>query len=595
MAFEAYITLAVVALVLYGLIKNIAPADWLFLAAVVLLAAIGILTPEEAFAGFANTGMLTVAALFVVAAGLRDTGILDYVGQKTLGSARTLSAVSLRLTGLILPLSGFLNNTPIVAMLMPVVVDWCRRNDVSPSKLLIPLSYLTILGGTCTLIGTSTNLVVSGLMVDSDLGGIGLFELSWVGIPYAVIGAIYLYWFGPRLLPDRPELMEQLGESRREYLTEMRVEANCPLVGKSVEESSLRGLPGLFLIEIDRQGDVIAPVQPSQRIQASDQLIFTGVVSTMVELEKIPGLVPVADPNYDVAPGSHSGRRLWEAVVSQSSPLVGQTLRQADFRATYGAAVLAMHRGGERIKEKLGSVEIEAGDTLLLLAARHFRRAFCNDPAFYLISDVSEWRPLRRDRARVALIIFVALILAMATGWLDTAVASILAAVAMVVSRCINTGDARQSIEWPVLITIAASFGVGTALQKTGAAHALSEVLVSCVTQFGPEWAPIVALSAIYLFVSLLTACITNNAAATLMFPFCLSLAALLKCDPRPFLIALALAASASFMTPIGYQTNLMVYGPGGYKFTDFLRIGTPLNLLSWIVATVLIPLIWPF
>lgn len=409
-----------------------------------------------------------------------------------------------------------------------------------------------------------------------------------------LVGAAYLYFFGPRLLPDRQELMDQLGESRREYLTEMRVEANCALVGKSVEESSLRGLQGLFLIEIDRGGEVIAPVQPSQKIQSGDHLIFTGVVSTMLELEKIPGLVPVADPNYDVSPGSHHGRRLWEAVVSQSSPLVGQTLRDADFRATYGAAVLAMHRGGERIKEKLGGVEIKAGDTLLLLAARHFRRAFRNDPAFYLISDVSEWRPLRRDRAQVAVVIFLALIVVMSTGWLDPVVGSALAAVAMVLTRCINTGDARQSIEWPVLITIAASFGVGTALEKSGAAATIASGVVPLANAIGPAWAPIIALSAVYLFVSILTECITNNAAAVLMFPFCVSLAQQLNCDPQPFMIALALAASASFMTPIGYQTNLMVYGPGGYKFADFIRIGLPLNLLLWVVATLLIPVFWP-
>jgi di/tricarboxylate transporter len=561
------------------------------------LAAVGVIPPKDAVTGFSNSGVLTVAALFVVAAGLRDTGILDYVGNKALGSARTFRSVFTRLTGLCLPLSAFLNNTPLVAMLMPVVVDWCRRNDTSPSKLLIPLSFLTILGGTCTLIGTSTNLVVNGLMVDSESfdRGIGLFELSKVGIPYAIIGATYLYLVGPRMLPDRQELIEQLGESRREYLTEMRVEANCPLGGKTVEESSLRGLPGLYLIEIDRNGEVIAPVRPDQRILHGDHLIFTGVVSTMLELEKIPGLIPVADPNFDVSPGSKHGRRLWEAVVSNTSPLVGQTLREADFRATYGAAVMAMHRGGERIREKLGGVEIRAGDTLLLLAARHFRRAFRNDPAFYLISDVSEWRPLRRERAWLASGIFLALIIVMTGGWIDLGIASALAAVAMVASRCISTSDARQSIEWPVLITIASAFGIGTALDKSGAASYGASGLVSALSALGPDWGPYIALAAVYLFVSLLTETITNNAAAALMFSFCLATADQFNCDPRPFVMALTLAASASFISPIGYQTNLMVYGPGGYKFTDFVRIGTPLNILLWLTATILIPFFWPF
>ncbi len=596
MNLEAVLTLTVVAGILVALVKNIAPPDAIFVLGVALLAACGVITAKEAFVGYANGGMITVAALFVVAAGLRDTGILDYLGGRALGGARTYSKVFLRLMGLTIPLSAFLNNTPIVAMLTPVVIDWCRRNSISPSKLLIPLSFLTILGGTCTLIGTSTNLVISGLMEQNEAikKGIGLFELSWIGIPYAIIGSLYLYLLGPKLLPDRQELMEKLGEARREYLTEMRVESNCPLGGKTVEESSLRGLPGLFLIEIDRSGEIIAPVRPDQRIQHGDHLIFAGVVSTMVELEKIPGLVPIADPNYDVSPKNQSGRRLWEAVVSPTSPLVGQTLREADFRATYGAAVLAMHRGGYRIREKLGNVEIRAGDTLLLLAPRHFRRAFRNDPAFYLISDVSEWRPLRRDRAWAAVIVFLLLIIAMTSGLLATEVAACLAAVIMIGFRCINMSDARQSIEWPVLITIGASFGIGTALEKSGAAGFVASQLVSASTHFGPYYGPVAALSIIYFAATLLTAAITNNAAAALMFPFCLAAAQQFNCDARPFMIALTLAASASFMTPIGYQTNMMVFGPGGYKFTDFVRIGTPLNIILWLVATILIPIFWP-
>lgn len=584
--------MAIVLCIMLALMNGNVQPDLMFVGGAAALAALGVITPKEALAGFANGGMLTVAALFVVAAGMRDTGILDYVGHGFLGPARSLNQAFFRLSGLVLPLSAFLNNTPIVAMLMPVVIDWCRRNSISPSKLLIPLSFLTILGGTCTLIGTSTNLVISGLMEESSIGrGLGLFELAAIGVPYAIIGVVYLYLVGLRILPDRRELMDQLGESRREYLTEMRVETTCSLHGKTVEESSLRGLPGLFLIEIDRAGERLAPVRPDQKILHGDHLIFTGVVNSMVELEKIPGLIPVADPNYDVSPKEQSGRRLWEAVVSPSSPLVGQTLREADFRATYGAAVLAMHRGGQRVTGKLGTVEIKAGDTLLLLAGRHFRRAFRNDPAFYLISDVSEWRPLRRDRAWAAVGIFLTLIVLMGTGWIATEVSAILAAIAMIACRCITSSDARQSIDWPVLITIAASFGIGTALENSGAAQHVATGLVA-ITQ---QWGPIAAVAAIFLFVSILTELITNNAAAALTFPFCIATAEQLGCSPLPFVVALALAASASFMTPIGYQTNMMIFGPGGYKFSDFFRIGLALNLLLWVTAVILIPWLYPF
>ena len=591
MGIDAWITLTVVAVLLFALLKNLAPPDLLFLGATALLAVLGIITPDEAFAGFSNSGMLTVAVLFVVAAGLRETGVLDYVGHHVLGRARTEAGVLTRLAAVVLPMSAFLNNTPVVAMFVPVVMDWSRRHQVSPSKLLIPLSFLAILGGTCTLIGTSTNLVVNGLMIQNGLPGMRLFEIGMVGVPYAVIGLVYLFFAGRRLLPDRKELLEQLGESRREYLAEMQVQPGCRLIGKSVEGAGLRQLPGLFLIEIDRNGQIIGPVGPDDVIHAHDRLVFTGIVSSIIELEKIPGLVPIADPAYEVSPKQQRGRRLCEAVISENSRLVGKTIRDSDFRAIYGAAVVAVHRGGRRVEKKIGDITVRPGDTLLLQVRPHFLRAYRHDPAFYLVSDVDEWRPIRRDRAWIAVALFLALVVLMATGSVPIVVAAALIAVLMVAAGCISSGEARRSVEWQVLVTIAAAFGVGTALQNSGAATAVATTLVN-TTQAG---GPIVALAVIYLLGSILTELITNNAAAVLLFPFCLETARLYNADPRPFLMALILSASASFMTPIGYQTNMMVYGPGGYRFTDFLRIGAPLNTCLWIVAVCLIPLLWPF
>ncbi len=588
--FPAWITLGIVAFVFFSLVKNLAPPDMLFLGATSLLALLGIITPQEAFAGFSNSGMLTVAVLFVVAAGLRETGVLDWLGHQILGRAKTEKGVLARLGVIVLPMSAFLNNTPIVAMFMPVVIDWSRRHRVSPSKFLIPLSYLAILGGTCTLIGTSTNLVVNGLMIQSGIPGMSLFEISAIGIPYAVIGLGYLFIAG-RLLPERKELLEQLGESRREYLAEMQVQPGCRLIGQSVENAGLRQLPGLFLIEIDRDGQIIAPVNPDDLIQANDRLVFTGIVSSIIDLEKIVGLVPIADPDYEVSPKQQRRRRLCEAVISQNSPLVGKTIKEAEFRATYGAAVVAVHRGGHRVEKKLGDVTLQPGDTLLLQVRAHFLRAHRNDPAFYLVSDVEDWRPLRHDRAWIALALFLVLIALMTTGVVDILVAGTLIAVAMVAMGCISSGDARRSIEWQVLVTIGASFGVGTALENSGAATAIATAVVNSTEAFGP----VGTLAAMYLLGSLVTELITNNAAAVLLFPFCVKVAELYHVDPRPFLIALILSASASFMTPIGYQTNMMVYGPGGYRFSDFIKIGGPLHVVLTIVAITLIPWIWPF
>ncbi|NLS96614.1 MAG: SLC13 family permease [Planctomycetaceae bacterium] len=591
MGIEAWLTLGIVVLLFAALVKNIAPPDLLFLGATTLLATLGIITPVEAFAGFSNSGMLTVAVLFVVAAGLRETGILDYIGQQILGRARTPNGVLGRMAAVVIPMSAFLNNTPIVAMFVPVVMDWSRRHQVSPSKLLIPLSYFAILGGTCTLIGTSTNLVVNGLMIDNGLPEMGLFEISMIGVPYAAIGLAYLFFAGRRLLPDRKEMMEQLGESRREYLAEMLVQPGCRLAGQSVERAGLRQLPGLFLIEIERCDQIIGPVGPDDVIEQNDRLVFTGIVSSIIDLEKIPGLVPIADPDYEVSPRQQRRRRLCEAVISENSPLIGKTIRDADFRATYGAAVVAVHRGGKRVERKIGDITLRPGDTMLLQVRPHFLRAYRHDPAFYLISDVEEWHPLRRDRAWIALSLFVALIFLMTTGLVSTVVAAALAAVLMVAAGCISAGDARRSVEWQVLVTIASAFGVGTALQNSGLATTVATSLVDATSGLGP----VAALAVIYLLGSIMTELVTNNAAAVLMFPFCLETARLYGVDSRPFLMALVLAASASFMTPIGYQTNMMVYGPGGYRFTDFFRIGGPLNLTLWIVAIFLIPLFWPF
>jgi di/tricarboxylate transporter len=591
MTSDAWMTLGVVVLLFVALMRNIGPPDVLFLAAATLLALLGIITPEEAFAGFANAGMLTVAVMFVVAAGLRDTGVLDHVSHRVLGRITSPKSVLVRLAAVVLPMSGFLNNTPVVAMFVPVVIDWCRRNQVSPSKLLIPLSFLAILGGTCTLIGTSTNLVVNGLMVGHGLPAMGLFEIAWVGVPYAVIGLAYLLLAGNRLLPERKEMMEQLGESRREYLAEMLVQPNSRLVGQSVAEAGLRQLPGLFLIEIERSGQLIAPVGPDDVIETHDRLAFTGIVSSIIELERIPGLVHNVDPEYEIAPRQQRRRRLCEAVISENSPLIGKSIREADFRATYGAAVVAVHRGGHRVERKVGDIELRPGDTLLLQTRPHFLRAYRNDPAFYLISDVEDWRALRRDRAWVAVLLFILMIILVTAGIVPILLAAMLAAVLMIGGGCISTGDARRAVEWQVLVTIAAAFGVGTALENSGVATAIAHPLVDAMRDVGP----VAAMAVIYLVGSLVTAVITNNAAAVLMFPFCIEAARLFEVDPRPFLIALVLSASASFITPIGYQTNLMVYGPGGYRFVDFLRIGAPLNLLLWLVAIVLIPWRWPF
>ena len=604
MDWAAFQTLLVLLLALIALVANLAPPDVVFLGAAVLLATLGIISVEDAFRGFSNPGVLTVGALFVVAAALRETGVLSYLGRKLLGTVRTERRALARLALAILPASAFVNNTPVVSLMVPMVLEWCRKWRISPSRLLLPVSYFAILGGTCTLIGTSTNLIVDGLMRQEATNpqlpvatrrvlaeGIDLFEISWIGIPLAAIGSAYLLTVGIRLLPHRKELLEQLGEQRREYLVEMLVEPHCHLVGQSVEQAGLRHLPGLFLIEIEREGKIIAPVSPDETIRAGDRLVFTGIVSTIVDLERIPGLVPAADSSYVVSPQRQRGRRLCEVVVSPTSPLIGMTIREANFRALYNAAVVAVHRSGERIRSKIGDIVLRPGDTLLLQVGAGFSRAHRNNPDFYLVSDVEGSRPFRYDRSPHALVLFGLLVLTMSTGLLSPVLAAFLAAGGMVACRCISLTDARYSVDWQMLVAVAAALGVGAALESSGIAALAADAVVLVTERFGPR----ATLAALYAATVLITELITNNAAAALMFPLCVHAAAALQVDVKPFLIALAVAASASFASPVGYQTNMIVYGPGGYKFRDFLLVGLPLNALLWIAATALIPLLWPF
>jgi di/tricarboxylate transporter len=605
---EAWYTLIVVAVTVYGLVRSY-PTDAVMLGGTVLVGLAGIISPAEMFSGFSNHGMLTVAALFVISAGLRETGALDQIGRMMLGRIRDERTALLALAPQVSILSAFLNNTAVVAMLVSVVGDWCRKNHIAPSRLLMPMSYLAILGGMVTLIGTSTNLLVDGLLreargrfadfglaTDEGLEPFVLFEFAPLGIVLVVLGIGYLWLVGQRMLPDRRDMLDKFGQSAREYLVNLRVTTDCPLVGQPVEDAGLRRLPGLYLIEIQRKGRVIAPVEPDELILADDHLTFTGAVETIVDLERIRGLVPAEHADDDGV--SERSRRYVEAVVSANSPVLEQTIRDANFRARYNAAVVAVHRNGQRLTGRVGDIVLRAGDTLLLQAGPHFRNARRNDPSFFLVSSMNDVRPVRHNKARIAFGLLGLLVLLLVLQWQPTVVAAFLVAGMMVGFRCISASDARRVIAWDVLLTIAASFGLGKALENSGIAGTIAAGVVSVSQSVGPEWAAWTTLVVILLLTVLCTELITNNAAAVLLLPFALAAAGELATQgvsPRPFAIAVAVAASASFATPIGYQTNMIVYGPGGYRFSDFLRVGIPLNLLVIAAASILIPWIWPF
>ena len=436
---------------------------------------------------------------------------------------------------------------------------------------MIPLSYAAILGGTCTLIGTSTNLVVNGLLLEQGRTSLGLFDLAWIGVPTAIVGLALVMLSARWLLPTRGSVIGQL-EDPREYSIEMVVEPTGPLVAQTIEEAGLRHLGSVYLIEIDRAGELLTAVSPTEVLKGGDRLVFVGVVDSVVELQRIPGLLPATDQVFKLD-GERSRRILVEAVVSDSFPLLGRSIREGRFRNRYDAAVIAVARGGRRLKRQLGDIVLRPGDTLLLEARPSFVEHQRNSRDFYLVSRVEDSSPFRFDRGAIALAILIAMVVTVAIGWLSMLNAALLAAGLMLFTRCLRGENARRSVDWGVLVTIAAAFGVGQALASSGlaqiAAEAMTVLAGSNVT---------LNLALLYLETALFSAVITNNAAAVLMFPVALGMAQNLGADLLPFAITIAMAASASFATPIGYQTNLMVYGPGGYRFTDFLRIGVPLT-----------------
>jgi di/tricarboxylate transporter len=589
MEWQAWLTVAVVVVMIALMAFEITGPDVIMMGGLFTLAATGVLTPKETFGGFANEAMLTVGALLVLSAALRDTGALEATFGRIFGRTRRELVGLVRMMLPVAAVSAFLNNTTIVAMMTPVVIDWAHRNRMSPGRFLIPLDFATILGGVITLIGTSTNLTVAGLMLDAKLEPMGFFELTPVGLVVCAVGIVYLLVVAPRLLPERREPTADLGESRREYTVAMIVEPRSPLAGRTVEDAGLRHLPGLFLIEVDRPERVITPVASDQTIREGDRLVFAGVVETIVDLQRIRGLIPATD-NEEPA-STDPGRRLTEAVISHSSPLVGRSIRDASFRTVYDAAVIAVHRNGERVPGKIGDIVLKPGDTLLLQTAPGFFRAHRNSGDFYLVSELPETENPRYDRAWVALGVLAVLVAVVTLELLPISIAAFLAAGALVATRCITAAQARRSIEWPILIVIAASLGIGLAMEKTGVAAATARALTAGIGEIGP----LGALAIVYFATVVLTEAISNNAAAALMFPISLATATQLGVDNRGFIMAVTIAASCGFATPIGYQTHLIVYGPGGYRFSDFVRVGLPLDILCGIVAVAVIPFVFPF
>ncbi|MCA8977295.1 MAG: SLC13 family permease [Planctomycetes bacterium] len=599
MTAEIAIVLSILAITLGLLATTRVPADAILVGALILVVAIpvpvadgwktGIVDVAAGVAGFGNPGMLAVGALFIVVAGLRETGAIDWIASRLLGRPRGERIAILRVMLPVGAMSAFLNNTPVVAMMIPAVQDWCKRLGVSPSRLLIPLSYAAILGGTCSLIGTSTNLVVAGLVLEhTDLPPLGMFDITWIGLPLALVCGALLIWLGPRLLPNRPTASTALA-CTQEYTLGLVVPENSGLAGRTVDAAGLRSLPGCFLIEIERDGEVIAAVGPEQVLRAGDHLMFAGVVDAIRDLVQTRGLALATDQVFKLD-SPRNRRRLFEAVVSPASSLAGTTIRHAGFRKRFHGAVIGVARNGERLRGRIGDLKLMAGDLVLVEADPSFEERTRGSRDFLLVRSLEDSTPRQHKRAPLALAILLAVVAAAAFEIYPLLTAAMLGAAAMVLCRCCTLTEARRSIDWSILVVIAASLGLGRAMEVSGAAGWIAGGIVGICGD--SRWGLLVA---IYAATALLTATISNNAAVALMFSIAQAAALARHLDFMPLVMAVVMGGSASFATPIGYQTNLMVYGPGAYTFRDFLRIGVAMNLAAGACTVVLIPWLFPF
>ncbi len=607
MTLHSWITLITILVVIIALInkKRIGP-DLIMAGGLVVLMISGVVSFHDAVAGFAERPILMIAGLFVVAAGLQETGGVELIGRKLLGRPTSLTTAQARMMVPVAAMSAFMNTTPIVAMYLPMVSDWAKRLKIPVSKMLMPLSFGAILGGQGTMIGTGSNLIIMGLFIEwwhqpptwvTDLGlsapsgSIAMWGAAWVGVPVAICGMIFILLTSKFLLPDRTA-PHHYGMFKREYEIKMRVSANSPIIGQSIAKAGLRNLPDLYLHAMIRDNQLITGLGPQMMIEEDDKLIFVGDVDAVIDVRKIRGLVP-ATKQLENVEGDPFSRRLVEVVISETSPLIGSTIKEARFRTLYNAVVLAVHRKGHHIEGKIGQINLDSGDTLLIESSDDFLRHYRQSHDFYLVSEIENSRPPVHSKAILSLFILGLMIVLLTTNIIGRVAAIWLCGLMMIGTRCINGPSARKAINLQILIVIGAAMGIGKAVEQSGLAELASGHLLNIAnTMNAGNYG---TLFLVFAMTSIAAQLMTNFGAAVIMFPIVISAAHGLDVSPYPFIFTMMAAAGCNFLTPITYQTNLMVYGPGGYHFTDFQRLGIPLTLLVALIAVIVSPIVFPF
>lgn len=603
MGFEQILIFTVLFLAFVALAMDLWSPDAVLLTALAIITAGGVIELEQAFRGFGNSTLLALGSLYIVAAALRDSGALDHASRFILGEkTRNIQKVLMRLCPSVSVYSAFLNNTPVVAMGIPAIRSWAQKNRIPASKLLMPLSFAAILGGMCTLIGTSTNLITHGLLQSHGFEGFSFFELAWLGVPCAVAGLVYLIFISPKLTPARRDIRYE-EERKRKLLVEFEITDYANVIGKTVAEAGLQAFPGFYLSRINRNDREIAPVPDEEELRAGDHLLYAakgGIAAKLPDFTGYPGLRIALQPPRDIQRDKKQDRELHQVVIKEGSGLVGSTVEEAKLQDRFGAAVTGVRRKGKRIDEPLGQFVLHAGDVLLLDTGRGFRGAYEDTPDFFLTSEaggeapgetreVKEHRPGGTD-LYISVGVLVGIVFLVTAGLMHIALAGIIGVALLLTFNVIDAGEARKSVDWTVLIVIGSALGLANAMEVSGTADMIGNWMVGLTVEYGPR----VVLTGVVLVTVVMTEIITNNGAVALMFPIALSVAESQGFEARGLFIAITLAASMSLITPIGYQTNLMVYGPGNYKFTDFFKVGFPLQVILWTIVIILIPFIWP-
>ena len=564
--------------------------DVVALLVLVVLVVSGLIKPDQALSGFANPATATVAAMFVLSAGLARTGLVDWLGRsinRIAGKSRAQLLLVLCIT--IALISAFVVNTATVAIFIPVTIVLASARRIPPSRMLIPLSYASQFGGVCTVIGTSTNILVNSIAVSNGLAGFDLFEFAPLGLIMLAIGIIYLVIVSGWLLPKRKGEYQQLDKYRLvDYVIELRVTKKSHLIRKTWERLKTDDLKGIDLIKIIREGKAMWRPLKSV-IREGDILLLYGNADALIKVKEHYDLV-TTDARVRDTHMSSEDYKLIEALVPPRSVIEGRTLRGSNFNRRFGCTVLAIQRRGKVIRDRLSDIRFDGGDTLLLQCnSREMNRILRSDDLI-VTNELTDLH-VRKNRSFIALAIMVAVVALAALKVLPIMIAALVGAVAMVLTRCLSIEEAYKAIDWKVIFLLGGILPLGMALQQTGTASILANTIMQPLVQLGP----IYILAAFYLITAIMTETMSNNAAAILLAPIALSIAAILGVSPRPFLIAITFAASTSFATPIGYQTNTMIYAPGGYRFLDFTKVGAPLNIIIWITAVLLIPMLWPF